>query len=534
MEPVFSSHLKEQQLITISTDMLQAVLDMMPIGVQILQAIRNNKNEIIDFRYTLVNKVAANYSEPGKTLFNPDRSANKNTIDTWIAVVEKGIPASYNEPACSSDKASLVEVKCIKFGDGIVITRENIPAEKSISNEKISVTPGVINGRPLHSEINMLPEVLKLAEELTDTGSWEYNIVTGKFNCSKGMYHLFGLTAGSILSPEIYLEYTNGDDRKVAQTIVNRMKYKFTPFEEQLTIDPRQGEKKIIRIKANVITDEKKNPVTMIGINMNITGQIKAAARIQEMNQTLLEKNHDLASLNAELRSLNGVAAKDYKGTLQVLYTNLEYIATNEARYLSNTAKANIRRAQSAIQKMKLLTDDINIYLELYESEIILSPVDPNEILRHVLSILQKKIGQYDVQIEVTPFPVIPSHPKLLSLLLIKLIDNAIKYRKLVTTPVVKIKYSQADEMNAVPGARKNMPYGIISVSDNGIGFRETEAEKIFNLFYRVDDKSSFHGSGIGLSVCKKIMDLHGGFITAEGIPANGAIFTCYFPLIQK
>ncbi len=534
MEPVFSSPLKSQQLITISTDMLQAVLDMMPVGVQILQAIRNNKNEIIDFRYTLVNKVAANYSEPGETLFNPATSPHKNYLETWIGVVETGIPVSYNEPCLRSEKARWFEVKCIKFGDGIVVTRENIITEKNNAFEKILIFPPLINGKRQDTDVNILPEVLKLAEELTETGSWEYDIITGRFNCSKGMYQLFGLTTSGILSPEVYIDYTNGEDRKVAMDLVNRMKYEFVPFEEKMTIYPRTGGKKIILTRASVITDEKKNPVKMIGISMNITGQMEAAVRIQEMNQALLGKNNDLENLNAELRSLNSVAAKDYKGTLQVLYTNLEYIATNEARYLSNTAKGNIRRAQSAIQKMKLLTDDINTYLELHETNVVLTPVDPNEIVRHVLSILQKKIGQYDVQIEATQFPVIPSHPKLLSLLLIKLIDNAIKYRKLVAAPLIKIKYSQADEMNAIPGARKNIPYGIISVSDNGIGFRESEAEKIFNLFYRVDDKSSYHGSGIGLSVCKKIMDLHGGFITAEGIPANGATFTCYFPLIHQ
>ena len=258
---------------------------------------------------------------------------------------------------------------------------------------------------------------------------------------------------------------------------------------------------------------------------------MSATNKISDLNRELSVKNEDLQSLNNELKIFNNITANDYKETLQTLYTNLEFIASKEARNLSDAAKANIRRAQSAIQKMKLLTSDINMYLELYENPVILSPVDPNEILQTVLSREQKKIEQHSAEIEITHFPILPSHPVLLSQLFSSLIDNAIKFRKVVLPPVIKIKYSQADEMNSIPLAVKNMPYGIISVSDNGIGFTEEEAERIFDLFYRASDTVKYKGSGIGLSMCKKIMSLHGGFITAEGARAHGATINCYFPL---
>jgi len=79
--------------------------------------------------------------------------------------------------------------------------------------------------------------------------------------------------------------------------------------------------------------------------------------------------------------------------------------------------------------------------------------------------------------------------------------------------------------------ALKNTPYAIISVSDNGIGFDDTESEKIFELFYRIPAKIKNKGSGIGLAICKKIMAMHHGFITAEGSPAGGAAINCYFPM---
>ena len=127
--------------------------------------------------------------------------------------------------------------------------------------------------------------------------------------------------------------------------------------------------------------------------------------------------------------------------------------------------------------------------------------------------------------------PALLADPYLFSRLLIQLIDNSFKFRKLIQPPVIKIKYSQADEMNALPMALKNTPYTIISVSDNGIGFDDTESEKIFELFYRIPAKIKYKGSGIGLAICKKIMAMHHGFITAEGSVAGGATVNCYFPM---
>ena len=180
---------------------------------------------------------------------------------------------------------------------------------------------------------------------------------------------------------------------------------------------------------------------------------------------------------------------------------------------------------------MKLLTDDINTYLQLYDIGINLTLIDPNPILEQIILGRQEQITESNASIDAGRVPALLADPYLFSRLLLQLIDNSFKFRKLIQPPVIKIKYSQADEMNAVPMALKNTPYTIISVSDNGIGFDDTESEKIFELFYRIPAKIKYKGSGIGLAICKKIMAMHHGFITAEGSPAGGATFSCYFPM---
>jgi signal transduction histidine kinase len=209
-------------------------------------------------------------------------------------------------------------------------------------------------------------------------------------------------------------------------------------------------------------------------------------------------------------------------------YINLETIITNDARHLSDTSRANIRRAQSATQKMKLLTNDIHNYLELYDAGIKKELIAPKIILQSLIREIQKKIEEANANIEIEELPTLSADPTLFSILLTNLIDNSIKFRKSGEDPVVKIKHTRIDELKNAPLSLTGRPYKIITVSDNGIGFENTD--KVFELFTQLPDDVKHKGSGMGLAICKKIMEMHGGYITAEAEPGKGASFHCFFP----
>ena len=227
---------------------------------------------------------------------------------------------------------------------------------------------------------------------------------------------------------------------------------------------------------------------------------------------------------------LNTVTAHDYKETLQQLYTNLEYIIVNDARNMSETGKTNIKRAQSALQKMNLLTDDINLYFNLYDMEVEMTELDLGHHVQEVITRLQPRLDQINGLFKQGDLPVIVSHPLLLSQLLRSLIDNAIKYRNVSEQLVIEINYSVTEELEKT-AAGKNISYGSLSITDNGMGVEDGHAGKIFDLFYKIPGNGNNRGNGIGLALCKKIMSLHGGFITVSANPARGSKFNCYFPL---
>jgi signal transduction histidine kinase len=238
-----------------------------------------------------------------------------------------------------------------------------------------------------------------------------------------------------------------------------------------------------------------------------------------------------LANLDAELQTFTHIAANNYKETLRNLYTGLEYIATQEAPRLSDIGKANVRRAQASIQKMKLLTEDIITYSSIPGSDVHSTEIDLLKILIAIKNDLSRKLDEEDLQIDCGDLPTIQGYPVLLTLLFYHLIDNCIKFRKEGSKLMVDIICSE-EPGNTInhPDSQKDKQYYVISIRDNGEGFDPGDAEDIFTMFFRLHEKNRFKGSGIGLAICKKIMSIHKGFILAQSNPGEGAIFRCYFP----
>lgn len=276
--------------------------------------------------------------------------------------------------------------------------------------------------------------------------------------------------------------------------------------------------------------NENGEAIQSIGTAHNIHA---AKLAIDDLDKQIKNKNRQLEALNSELKTFNSIATNDYSETLRNLYTSLEYIVSHDAANLSNTGRANIRRAQASIQKMKLLTEDIISYTKLHEIDTREQEVDLNIVLSDVLYDFGKKPEQYNASIKADRLPVVNGYPLLVSLVFHHLIDNAIRFGKENVPPVINISAKEfvPGEQVKHEAAQPAIKYHVISVADNGIGFSQQDARKVFEMFSRLHSSTKFKGSGIGLAVCKKIMGLHGGFIAAESEPGKGSVFYCYFPI---
>ena len=156
-------------------------------------------------------------------------------------------------------------------------------------------------------------------------------------------------------------------------------------------------------------------------------------------------------------------------------------------------------------------------------------PVDLNALVKEIMTELEVQIEKNNAQVHVSNLPVINAVPSLMRQLFYNLIANAIKFRKVAVDPVIRIESQIGTGSNGT--SHKN--YYSIVVSDNGIGFDPKYKEEIFLVFKRLHSYHEFEGSGVGLSICKKIVEKHNGSIAAESTPGEGSTFIIELPETQ-
>jgi light-regulated signal transduction histidine kinase (bacteriophytochrome) len=180
---------------------------------------------------------------------------------------------------------------------------------------------------------------------------------------------------------------------------------------------------------------------------------------------------------------------------------------------------------------MQKLIEDFLLFAQTLNSGKIEEMVDLNNVVEEIRTELVTRIEEKKATITVSPLPTIYAVPFQMKQLMVNLISNSLKYTSPDVPPVIKITGdivhgSQIKEA----GANKSISYSMICVSDNGIGFEPKYSAKIFELFQRLHSKNVYSGTGIGLALCKKIVQNLGGLITAESQPGKGATFKFYLP----
>lgn len=273
-------------------------------------------------------------------------------------------------------------------------------------------------------------------------------------------------------------------------------------------------------------------------VHNNVIGFTKVTRDLTERKlaeEKINQYNLDLEFQNRELEQFAYAAAHDMKEPLRKIrfYNNL--IAETAGSLLPEKEREYLHRSIAAATRMQKLIDDLLTYSRMTPKSFESGQVDLEGCFREVLTMHQETIQDTNALIETNPLPVINGiHFQILQLL-DNLLGNALKYRHTERTPHIRIKTTiknGADVYNR--NADNSLHYLELTIEDNGIGFDARYADKIFDLFQRLHDKVNYSGTGIGLAICRKVMQNHKGFITAHGEPEKGATFTAYFPVQQQ
>jgi light-regulated signal transduction histidine kinase (bacteriophytochrome) len=235
---------------------------------------------------------------------------------------------------------------------------------------------------------------------------------------------------------------------------------------------------------------------------------------------------------NKEYTEFIDLATHDLDAPLRKLTTLFEMMTSKFPNVAGDEeVQRYIHRIGACINDMRSLIDDLSKLSRMTVDENKYTSCDLSLIIKEVRAELHKLINEKKVIISVSTLPVLEGQPEQYHQLFKLLIENAIKFNQFSVTPEIQIESSilSPDEKAALdlPAERQ---YHKIEIADNGIGFRQEYAEKIFQPFVRLHGKARYPGSGISLAICKKIVDNHQGLIYAEGQEEKGARFILALP----
>ena len=282
------------------------------------------------------------------------------------------------------------------------------------------------------------------------------------------------------------------------------------------------------------LNNEKKTYGVLLIIR-NISDIVKASAQLAEANKKLERKNQQLEQSNQELASFSYVASHDLQEPLRKIQGFSNRIVEIEVENLSTTARDYFERIISAASRMQNLIDALLNFSRTNTQGQNLEVTDLNTIFNEVKFALKENIDDKHAEFQSDVLPTIAVIPVQIHQLFLNIIGNAIKYNKVGISPMVKIKVNVV-KSDFDDGAELDpaLSYWKISIEDNGIGFEQQYENKILELFQRLHGKAEYSGTGIGLAICKKIVQNHNGILKAIGRPGDGAIFSVYFPVLNR
>lgn len=251
------------------------------------------------------------------------------------------------------------------------------------------------------------------------------------------------------------------------------------------------------------------------------------------MEEKLRRYAADLEFQNRELQQFAYAAAHDMKEPLRKLrFYNTSVMESLQGR-LSDKEKQYLQRATNAAERMQILIDDLLTYSQTSTEGGAFGAVDLNQVLAEARVTYQDLIEETGTVVDAGELPSIRGINFQMRQLFENLIGNSLKYRDPSRPPVIRITAKRdfilPDGSTATQGI--GAEYFRIEIRDNGIGFENEKAGKIFDIFQRLDNRGKFPGTGIGLAICKRVIQNHNGFILADGEPGKGAAFTFYLPV---
>jgi len=275
------------------------------------------------------------------------------------------------------------------------------------------------------------------------------------------------------------------------------------------------------------LNDVEGRCIGLVGVSTDISVRKEAEERLRLAAEQLRRSN-------LELQDFASVASHDLQEPLRKIQAFGDRLKIKCFPDLGDTGRDYLDRMQDAARRMQILLHDLLTLSRVTSKAQPFSPVDLHKIVQDVVSDLEVRIEQTSAQIEIGFLPTIDADAGQMRQLIQNLLSNALKFQAPGIQPQVIISAKILDNAESLAGSMPGEELCQLVVRDNGIGFDERYLDRIFQVFQRLHTRSAYEGTGIGLAVCRKITERHGGSISAKSAEGEGATFIVTLPMKQR
>lgn len=375
-----------------------------------------------------------------------------------------------------------------------------------------------------NDQLKLLNESYNTAEMTAGFGHWMVNTGTNKYTFSDNLFRLMGVEPNAF-EPNIEnsIKYIHPDDlahvTKVHLDSLISHQSTSTIFR---FLTPNGDVKYIMGVGS--FTEDGSGELIKIGVNYDITNQYKKTLELEENNK-------ELKYINTELEAFNNIVSHDLQEPLRKIQMFISRLEEKELNLLSQQGKEYFSKICLTANRMQTLLIDLVNYSRTVKGDKVFVDTNLNKVLEEIYQDLSSNIEDKKAIIRIGNLPTIKAIPFQIKQLFINLISNALKYSKEDTLPKISVTSNKITDIEVYDYkiANKNDYYKIV-ISDNGIGFKQEFADKIFLLFKRLETDPKYSGTGLGLAICSRIVENHKGFIKVKAKPNLGAKFYVFIP----
>ncbi len=385
-------------------------------------------------------------------------------------------------------------------------------------------------------QIKEAEENLRSAVDMAQLGTWNYNPSTGQVNYSSRIKSWFGFAEDEVEHAYAYNPIHGKDRERVQESIRQALLPESNGIydEEYTVVNQVTGEERILHARAHVLYNQQGEAYLLTGTAQDITS-LKLIAeelerQVKERTLALNRMNLDLQQTNANLEQFAYAASHDLQEPLRKIQSFISLIEIHEKNRLTDRGKGLLERIHLASQRMTSLIKDLLAFSQLSNDQLHFGPIPLNDLVNEVLQDLELTIQEQKASIFIEALPSMWGNAQQIAQLLQNLLTNALKFSHPDRSIQITIRGGTLKDATPLPLSQANQSYIWLEIEDNGIGFEQEYSEKIFQMFQRLHSRDRYDGTGIGLALCRKVVENHRGYIEARSLLGQGATFTLYLP----